>query len=175
MDDDVGAGHGPGWGGNFCFRSNSGKTSAAHSAPPPKNNVFHNRYEVRVRSPAESPLHGGGAMIINERYIGISSIPRCSPRAELRPTPKHMTAISPAPATGTAPDTMATGVNAVSNPTVRKAIARPPYTKFARAAAPPIRANDDAATSPLTTANTANGTLATATTATATTVRRANT
>ncbi len=58
-------------------------------------------------------------MIMNERYIGISSIPLCSPWAALNPTPKHMIAISPAPATGTAPDTIATGVNAVSKPAVR--------------------------------------------------------
>lgn len=65
-------------------------------------------------------------MIMNARNIGISSSPRCSPRAALSPTPKHMIAISPAPATGTAPDTIATGVSAVSSPALRYATGRPP-------------------------------------------------
>lgn len=51
----------------FHFRSNGGKTNAPHSPPPPKNNMFHNRYEVLVRSTAVSPLHSGGAMIMNAR------------------------------------------------------------------------------------------------------------
>ena len=41
------------------------------------------------------------------------------PQGSAQPHPKHMIAISPAPATGTAPDTIATGVKAVSNPTLR--------------------------------------------------------
>ena len=61
-------------------------------------------------------------MIMNARNIGISSSPRCSPRAALSPTPKHMIAISPAPA----PDTIATGVSAVSSPALRYATGRPP-------------------------------------------------
>ena len=76
-------------------------------------------------------------MIKNARYIGISSIPRCRPRAALNPTPKHMSAISAAPATGTVPDTIAIGVNAVSKPTVRYAIAWPPNSKFGTTATPP--------------------------------------
>jgi hypothetical protein len=48
----------------FRLRSNGGKTSAAHSAPPPMNNMFHSRYEVVVRSTA-CPVHGGGAIIMN--------------------------------------------------------------------------------------------------------------
>jgi hypothetical protein len=114
-------------------------------------------------------------MIMNARNSGISSSPRCSPRAALSPTPKHMIAISPAPATGTAPDTIATGVNAVSNPTLRYAIAWPPIIRFVRATAPPSTAHDDAVTWPLIAANTANGTLRITIAATATTVRRANT
>ena len=55
----------------------------------------------------------------NARYSGIIIIPRFRPRAALSPTPKHMIAISAAPATGTAPDTIAIGVSAVSNPTLR--------------------------------------------------------
>lgn len=43
------------------------ETNAPHSPPPPKNNMFHNRYEVLVRSTAVSPLHSGGAMIMNAR------------------------------------------------------------------------------------------------------------
>jgi hypothetical protein len=65
------------------------------------------------------PLRGGRAMIMNARYIGISSNPRFIRRAELSPTPRLMIAISAAPATGTAPDTIAIGVSAVSSPTLR--------------------------------------------------------
>ena len=85
-----------------------------------------------------------------------------------------MIAISAAPATGTAPDTIAIGVNAVSNPTVRYAIGRPPSIRFGKTAAPPSIAHDAAAASPLITANTANGTYRSRSAATATTVRRAN-
>ena len=137
--------------------------------------MFHNRYDVSVRSTAVNPLHGGGAIIKNARYIGISSIPLCRPWAALNPTPKHMSAISPAPASGTDPDTIAIGVNAVSKPTVRYAIAWPPISKFDTTATPPSTASDDAATSPLTAANTTNGTLPITTTAIATPVRRTST
>lgn len=86
-----------------------------------------------------------------------------------------MGAISAAPATGTAPDTIAIGVNAVSNPTVRYAIGVPPISRTTRAVIPPAIAHDAAYLWPLITPKTAHGTHKIATNATATTVRRANT
>ena len=67
------------WAWEQLTRGCSSEQRAAHSAPPPKNNMFHNRYELLARSTAVWPLHGGGAMIINARYIGISISPRFSP------------------------------------------------------------------------------------------------
>jgi len=86
-----------------------------------------------------------------------------------------MSAISAAPATGTVPDTIASGVKAVSKPTVRYAIGWPPISRFDRTAAPASTAHDAATTSPLIAANTANGTLAITTTSRASTVRRIST
>jgi len=52
-----------------------------------------------------------------------------------------MSAISVAPASGTVPDTIAIGVNAVSKPTVRYAIAWPPNSKFDTTAGPARRSS----------------------------------
>src|SRR5450755_89200 len=85
-----------------------------------------------------------------------------------------MSAISAAPATGTAPDTIATGVSAVSNPTVRYAYSWPAVSRTVRAASA-LNIAHEAADWPLSTANTANGTQRIAITTTPTTARRPRT
>src|SRR5450755_991716 len=85
-----------------------------------------------------------------------------------------MSAISAAPATGTAPDTIATGVSAVSNPTVRYAYSWPAISRTVRAASA-LNIAHDAADWPLSTANTANGTPRIAITTTPATARRPRT
>ena len=121
------------------------------------------------------PLHDGGATIMKAMNSGISNVPRWMPLAALSPTPKHMTAIRPAPDTGTAPDTIATGVSAVSNPTLSHPTARPPSTRLISPVSTPHIAHDAADHWSLTRPNTTTGTKLITITATLITTRRTST